>query len=409
MILRADNYVALIAKNFCAPKLICKVNSKIPKTTSPNMNNLNVTQRLESLSILRGIFIMMIFFHHAAIYNGGGTLAVSFFFMLGGFALSYGYYNKVLENDFSYRQFITKRAEKFFPLHWLCLLAVLPFTFYSMWVGNMTVEDILALLPNALLLQSLIPIDSVYFSYNAVSWYLSDTVIFALLFPLIVKGIARLSIRDRVVMLAVVLLLYSLLVYFLPIEFRHAILYINPFVRIVDFTIGIYLYLVYQHLKTRCYFMSCCSSVGILIAILMIAISITISIKASEEVSLISAIYWLPLAILLIVCALYTSGVEETRSDSRLFWLFSLLGDISFPMFMIHQIVIRYLSRAFSLLHVDCKPLEVIMALIITILASLACMQCFLIPLSAYFKQRRNTKSSILSLIFQEKKNKQLG
>lgn len=51
-------------------------------------------------------------------------LGVAFFFMLGGFVLSLGYYDKFCLLNFSWRAFIKKRCAKFFPLHWLCLLAV---------------------------------------------------------------------------------------------------------------------------------------------------------------------------------------------------------------------------------------------------------------------------------------------
>ena len=52
-------------------------------------------QKSNNLTVLRGIFIIMIVLHHLNLYEGGGTLGVAFFFMLGGFALSLGYYDKV--------------------------------------------------------------------------------------------------------------------------------------------------------------------------------------------------------------------------------------------------------------------------------------------------------------------------
>ncbi len=82
---------------------------------------------IKSLTSLRGIFILFIFFHHCLnLYPGGGTMAVSFFFVLGGFSMTIGYKDKVLKSYFSYKDYLSRRYIKFYPLHWLCLLAVMP-------------------------------------------------------------------------------------------------------------------------------------------------------------------------------------------------------------------------------------------------------------------------------------------
>lgn len=44
---------------------------------------------IKSLTSLRGIFILFIFFHHCMnLYPGGGSMAVTFFFVLGGFSMN---------------------------------------------------------------------------------------------------------------------------------------------------------------------------------------------------------------------------------------------------------------------------------------------------------------------------------
>lgn len=56
---------------------------------------------IKSLTSLRGIFILFIFFHHClSLYPGGGSMAVTFFFMLGGFAMTLGYKGKIVSKDF---------------------------------------------------------------------------------------------------------------------------------------------------------------------------------------------------------------------------------------------------------------------------------------------------------------------
>lgn len=62
---------------------------------------------IKSLTSLRGIFILFIFFHHCLnIYPGGGSMAVAFFFVLGGFSMTLGYKERVLNSEFSYKQYM---------------------------------------------------------------------------------------------------------------------------------------------------------------------------------------------------------------------------------------------------------------------------------------------------------------
>ena len=260
-------------------------------------------QKNNNLTALRGIFIIMIVLHHLNLYNGGGTLGVSFFFMLGGFALSLGYYDKVCQSDFNFLEFFRRRCEKFFPLHWLCLLSVLPFSLIPIIKGNGDINAFIAtLIPNALLLQSLIPIKSVYFSFNAVSWYLSAIMILAILFPFIIKGLNKLSGRGKSLILIVILAAYSMLVCILPVERRHAILYINPMVRVVDFIIGIYLCLLYRIISTKVRAIATPNKWNEAISLMMIVVAVVTSCMVYKDTRLIAAIYWMPLSILLISC-----------------------------------------------------------------------------------------------------------
>ena len=55
---------------------------------------------IKNLTSLRFVFILLIFFHHAGKYAGGGTLAVTFFFVLGGFCMTLGYKDKVFAEGF---------------------------------------------------------------------------------------------------------------------------------------------------------------------------------------------------------------------------------------------------------------------------------------------------------------------
>lgn len=148
---------------------------------------------IKSLTSLRGIFILFIFFHHCLnLYPGGGSMAVTFFFVLGGFAMTLGYKDKITSKDFDYKQYLTRRCIKFYPLHLLCILAVMPLAFLSFtWL------DVPKLAVNAVLLQTWVPIQKWYFSFNWVSWYLANTMFFAVVFPLDSGGLQVHRLKEK--------------------------------------------------------------------------------------------------------------------------------------------------------------------------------------------------------------------
>ena len=342
-------------------------------------------QKSNNLTVLRGIFIIMIVLHHLNLYEGGGSLGVAFFFMLGGFALSLGYYDKTCKSDFSFFQYFRRRCEKFFPLHWLCLIAILPLSLWSIIKGTGNISDtLLTLIPNALLLQSLIPINSVYFSFNAVSWYLSATMILSVLFPCIVKSLNKLSDRSKIETLIIILSAYFMLVCFLPIEYRHPILYINPFVRVVDFIIGIYLFLLYRKITTNEQAIGYPNRLIVVISLMMIILTTVTSIIASKDTVLIAAVYWLPLSVLII-----SSMIKTDIWRGKIYNLLVRIGELSFPMFLSHQIVIRYIRTICSFIGLNNNIVLIAISLPLIFLVAWLCDKYFLSTVSLWLKKRK--------------------
>lgn len=88
------------------------------KTDFKQMQNKN----LYTLSFLRIIFMFMIFLeHYPETFLRVGGKAVCFFFVLSGFVLPYGYGHKIDNGNITYRNFLTGRMVKLYPLHWLLL------------------------------------------------------------------------------------------------------------------------------------------------------------------------------------------------------------------------------------------------------------------------------------------------
>lgn len=337
---------------------------------------------IKSLTSLRGIFILFIFFHHCLdLYSGGGTMAVAFFFVLGGFGLTLGYKDKVKKSDFNYKQYLTRRIIKFYPLHWICLLATLPLVFLSL-----NVKQIPVLAINAALLQTWIPVKAVYFSYNAVSWYLANTMFFAFAFPFLFMWIVKATPKGKAVIAAGFALVYALVAIFLPLEWRHAILYISPIMRLTDFVFGIFLALGYLKLKEFSVDRKLCMVFQIVV-IAAIALLIVESCLVSESTSLIAPIYWPIVAIVIVLASLSgTAGGGYLLLESK--WL-QRLGELSFTIFLTHQLVLRYTTIVFEkILHFENNIVYIIFTLTLTILVSIVAEKYILKPITQWQTKR---------------------
>jgi peptidoglycan/LPS O-acetylase OafA/YrhL len=229
-------------------------------------------------------------------------MAVTFFFVLGGFAMTLGYKDKVMSEDFSYKLYLTRRCIKFYPLHWLTLLAALPFAVFSFSKWTLPTLAI-----NAALLQTWIPIYEVYFSFNAVSWYLANTMFFAIVFPFVFKWISKASAVGRTVMVVALAIMYTIVARLLPAEKYHAILYISPYMRLMDFILGIILALGYLKLqeKPMANRNNTLNSIGIVALVIFLVVE---SCLLSENAVLFAPVYWIPVAALILLTCLTESN-----------------------------------------------------------------------------------------------------
>lgn len=342
---------------------------------------------IKSLISLRGIFILFIFFHHAGVYSGGGTLSVAFFFVLSSFSLTLGYKDRIFLSEFSYKQYLIRRCIKFFPLHWITLIADIPLvlmTAFHWWL-------IPVFFINAALLQSLVPIKEVYFSFNAVSWFLADILFFALSFPFLLKGIYRRTVKQRIAIAFLLMIFYCGVIVLLPGSFQHAILYISPFVRILDFIFGIYLALFYLDIKDKKAF-NRVNSYGSLFLIIILGL---IALLVAESCLLgsleyISPLYW-PLLALLILCAAIPKNGIIPLMENR---VILLLGKYSFTIFLVHRLVIRYTEK---LLLFNIKYIQVCFCLVVTIVLSILIERYILNPITQCLTKRSQQSTTARS------------
>lgn len=337
---------------------------------------------IKSLTSLRGIFILFIFFHHClSLYPGGGTMAVAFFFVLGGYSMTLGYKERFFNPNFSYKSYIYKRYIKFIPLHWFCILLVLPLVA----LFNREIEQLLIFIVNALLVQTWVPIKAYYFSFNWVSWYLADTMFFAVMFPLVFKLIATARSKGRVTIAVLLATVYASVAILLPTEKYHAILYISPYMRLFDFIFGIFLALLYLKIKeqpTKWWNGKVIGQLGIFVLILSLVAE---SCMLPEDATWIAPVYWIPVALLILIASLIGRTGGGILLENKYVYR---LGELSFIIFMTHQIVLRYTTILFKLLHFENTIIYISITLVLTILISLVVDRYFIKPITQWLTKR---------------------
>ena len=290
---------------------------------------------IKELTSLRFVLILVIFFHHALPnYPGGGDMGVACFFVLSGFCYALGYGRKVKAADFDYRGFLKSRLAKFYPLHWITLLIAIPISLHlGLGWKNGAVLGI-----NALLLQSWFPLSSVYYSFNGVSWFLSDMVFIVAIFPFIFRLLDCRTRRWLLIMPIVVV--YGVLCLLTPEDLRNTVLYVNPLVRLCDFIVGILSGMLYLRLKENSSVEASLQHHSVLlrvVSLLSFLVLLAMSILIPGQITLMAWIFWPAAAIMLISISLTPGGLLSSPLLLR-------LGQISFPFYMIHQLVIRYLN-----------------------------------------------------------------
>jgi len=258
---------------------------------------------IKSLQSLRFFFALMIFHHHFFMNPQViqfGLFPVAFFFILSGFVMTIGYSDKVVVDTFCYKQYITKRLIRIIPLNAICLALYLLIPLATDVVNHrLSLSTYILSIPDLMLIQAWIPIKAVYFSNNSVAWFLSDMLFCYLLFPVIMKWMRG---RNGLFFFVSILIAYFIVIPFIKGDSIHALLYISPFFRIVDFLLGIMLCLILkQNLEGK---RKPLAGTAIEVFALSIAIFAIVAFPKIPIVYSTASFYWVPSVVLIMAFAI---------------------------------------------------------------------------------------------------------
>ena len=162
----------------------------------PNKANTMGVVQLRSVTGLRFVAAFLVFYSHIQDFLfpevrrvALGGSAVSFFFVLSGFILTYVYSDRLSLTDTP--KFLVKRIARLWPVHLVCLGVVLWFLKVPPGAEIGGPNSIPSLLAQVFLLQSWLPIGNWFLGFNSVSWSISTELFFYLLFPFLILGTRR--------------------------------------------------------------------------------------------------------------------------------------------------------------------------------------------------------------------------
>ncbi len=322
--------------------------------------NTSVTRKIDGLTSLRFFAAALVVFGHGmktfgvSIHIFDLRNAVSFFFVLSGFVLVHSYGHVDAKRDFW--EFLSARISRLWPAYvFTALIAI------TVLVPIASGYDLLRAVVNVLMLQSLVPSSWFYFSFNGVAWSVSAEMIFYLAFPF-----ALLLLRKSVLFLVSVAVLVVVSCVSIataadmsvsesvPVS-AWGLLYISPLCRVAEFFIGMAAYPIAtgiaSALKKQATARATLLETAVLIAMvggMVFTTWLARSVLWSSHPQL--ALWVLVTGPTLVFAASLVVFFAERGLVSRILGVRPLvyLGEISFSLYLLHQLVLRIMLAYFE-------------------------------------------------------------
>lgn len=338
---------------------------------------------------LRALAFVGIFLSHTKVdvlsSSGLGAWGVSVFLILSGFLMITNYYHTDRIQNCSVRdniKFSLKKLSALYPLHIVMMLSALQFEIKT--IGNSAgggIRSYIVLVAkvffNITMTQSFVPRSRVYYSLNAVSWYLSVCLFSYFCFPWIFRYFEKnMNVRKANVLIPTLLVLQIILCWLsskinfsISDGFTRWFVYNFPVMRMIEFVFGAALGYLYwmigvnncdENIQNKKRYVSgrIADAVLLLDGILLIVALIIFSAVNPQDSSMnhpelwwrSSCLFTLLNGILIFIMAFDKGVICRLASNRALVFI----GGISSNAFLIHQMVIRrYVNMLDKFIEID--------------------------------------------------------
>jgi len=290
---------------------------------------------IRPLTSLRFFAAASVVIYHIGFPSVVGELGITFFFVLSGFIISNQYENR-LSTASAIGHFYASRAARIFPMHLACMALSVPIMLYE----GLSYSP-LHTVATALLLNSWFPGDS--FTYNYVAWTLSVELFFYLLTPAILAalrctGISRSATSCFALSFVSGAILWTLKARLYPLMHNdiHStwwwVLFVSPYFYIFSYLAGIGAGLGFSRVKKIDLSFSAWTSLEI--AVLTLS-ALGLMLLRHEQMKR-EPMVW-AFAAIIFVFAFSGGAISRALSVRPMV----LLGEISFSLYMLHQLLMR--------------------------------------------------------------------
>jgi peptidoglycan/LPS O-acetylase OafA/YrhL len=355
-------------------------------TVNPKINSLTSLRFFAAALIVLGHSAGLFGFpkdwpHNLATYQG-----VTFFFVLSGFILTYVYPS--IDSWAAARRFAVSRVGRIWPAHFttgLLSIVLLPWVLPAALTGFGKLTAAL----NLMMVQAWVPVSASYFSFNAVSWSISVEFFFYLNFLWLIRNIDttyKFKLPGAFVGAVVMMLLFHWLR--TPVHSNSpfvvdgdALIYISPLARVFEFVLGMAAASVFKSLQ-RSGAAALTGTAATVVELALVAIVIAQICycgpywfalgpprRLPQELA-----FWLersgaaPLYALMIVVFAFERG---TISRALRWSFLVLLGEISYSIYLLHQLVVMWVITHPALAAFVSNTVGYALFVAVTILASL--------------------------------------
>ena len=319
--------------------------------------------KLLTFQFIRGFAFLLIFLSHSFSSLGHwGAAGVSFFIILSGFleSMKYSNYSTIPGGGLA-----LNKIYKIYSLHLLMLLISLPLSYHFLKSSGI-LKYLISLMANAIMVQSWIPLKPIYFSFNGVAWYLTLVVFFAAITPKIITYAVKIK-KIYFTIVGLILLEFCWCTLCKDSEINHWLIYIFPIARLIDYSLGIFTWLLVSKQDKVNY-------LSLTTAIIIEIIFLTTVIFTRNEYFL--SFLWAVPSIIIIGEIYKIEVIVKRKAIYRVFTnkMMVLIGNISFELFLIHQLVIRYITAINSYFNLG---VNLVIKVLISFIISFCCSYLF--------------------------------